>query len=105
MSAETHNCRCGAVVRRSGANRVAVAQPQADARGMYRRFAEATAELDHDYAKVEADLERPVQAPNLWRAAKARHAAMVAAGEAAGPPAPTERATSTAGLTRSPAEE
>lgn len=106
MSAETNDCpRCGTAVRRSGANRVAVAQPSVDTRGMFRRFSEATAELDHGYAKVEADLERPVRAPDLWREAKATHRAMVAAGEASGPPTPTERATNTAGLTRSPAGE
>ncbi len=48
----------------------------------YSRFREASAEIDHAFSRAEA-IERPgsIQSPNLWAAAKARAAAIAAAGE------------------------
>lgn len=75
-------CACGAVVRRSAANRVAVAAPAADTRGMFRRFTEATAEIGHAAERQEQTTGQPAPVPDFWGQAQRRAAAMVAAGEA-----------------------
>lgn len=73
---------CAETAVRVAANRVAVTQPEVDMRGKYRRYTEATAEMDHAATKVEASTGQAVQAPPLWRVAKQRAAAMTARGEA-----------------------
>lgn len=83
MAIESIECPgCAQPVRRTAANRIDVVGPTTDTRGLFRRFRESTAEIDHTFAKAEADLERPIQAPSLWQEAKRRAAAMTAAGEA-----------------------
>lgn len=67
---------------RQAAYRVAVTAPEADTRGMFRRYREATAEIDHAVTKVEQSTGQAVQTPNYWRAAKQRAQSMIAAGEA-----------------------
>lgn len=78
-------CACGAVVRRSAANRVAVAAPAVDTRGMFRRFQTATQEMDYAASKIERETGQRPPAPSLWNAAKERARAMQAAGEASVP--------------------
>ncbi len=68
--------------RSSGVYRVSVAQPEVDTRGMYRRFTEVTAEMDHSATRIEQNTGTSVATPNLWVAAKAKAAAMIAAREA-----------------------
>ena len=75
-------CACGAVVRRSAANRVAVAAPAVDTRGMFRRFQTATQEMDYAASKIERETGQPAPVPDFWGQAQRRAAAMVAAGEA-----------------------
>jgi putative FmdB family regulatory protein len=73
---------CGEpAIRQHGAHRVSHQEPEADTRGMFRRYREATQEMDHAYSKVEASTGQPVQAPDLWGIAKQRAKAMIAAGE------------------------
>jgi hypothetical protein len=73
--------QCGATATRVAANRVSFKAPDIDSRGMFRRFTEATAEIDHAASKVEADTGQPVQTPNLWGAARQRAAAIERVGE------------------------
>ena len=75
-------CACGAAVRRSAANRVAVAAPAVDTRGMFRRFTEATAEIGHAAERHEQATGQPAPVPDFWGQAQRRAAALVAAGEA-----------------------
>lgn len=49
---------------------------------MYRRFSEATAEIDHGASKIEASVGHPIETPNFYRKAQQKAKAMVAAGEA-----------------------
>jgi hypothetical protein len=66
------DCRfCGETAERIAANRVAVTQPEADLRGMYRRFTEASAEMEH----------RGESSSGLWQSAKRRAQAQIRAGE------------------------
>lgn len=62
---------CGAPTRRVYGYSLALTQPEPDTRGMFRRFSEASQELEH----------RGYRGPNLWQRAKRRAEAMVEAGE------------------------
>jgi hypothetical protein len=73
---------CGAEAVRLGAYRVAVTLPEVDMRGKFRRYQEATAEMDYAATKVEQSTGQAVQAPPYWRMAKAQAKAMSARGEA-----------------------
>ena len=59
---------CGMCAERIYSNPATFTYPEADTRGMFRRFQEASA-------------ERPEGGPNLWGAAKQRAAAIERAGE------------------------
>ena len=80
--AYVHCGDCQALAWRVTANRVAVTQPSTDVRGMYRRFTEASLEMDHAAGKVERDTGQPVQGRGLWKRAKERALQMIRAGEA-----------------------
>lgn len=57
LGADFVTCHCGKMARRSQVNRVAVIGQDADVRGMYRRFTEASAEgasPDYEAAKAKA---------------------------------------------------
>jgi hypothetical protein len=58
---------CGRVYQYS----MAITQPEADVRGMFRRFQEASSEMEH----------RGETSPHLWQAAKQRAQAEARAGE------------------------
>lgn len=73
--------RCSLQAWRSRVNRIAIGKPEVDSRGLYRRFTEATAEIDHAATKIEQSTGTEVQTPSLWKRAKAKVAAMDAAGE------------------------
>ena len=72
---------CSGVADRVAANRVAITLPEVDTRGLYRRFAEASAEIDHATTQVEQSTGQAVKTPNLWKHAQRRAQAMTAAGE------------------------
>lgn len=75
-------CRvCGAAAHRAPAHRIAITRPEVDTRGMFRRFVEAGSELEHAAGRVEGQTGQPVETPGLWRQAKARADAIIAAGE------------------------
>jgi len=74
-------CPCGRDARRIPPTRFGITGPTTDLRGMYRRFTEATAEIDHAASKIEASTGQPVQTPDFWGQAKARADAMVSANE------------------------
>lgn len=83
MDCTTIVCRrCDATAERLGAYRVAVTQPEVDVRGKFRRFQEATAELDASARTVESSTGQGVTTPNYWTAARQRLTAMHARGEA-----------------------
>lgn len=60
---------------------VAITQPEVDTRGLFRRFQEASSEMDYAAGRVEAATGQQVESPRLWQHAKARAAAMSRAGE------------------------
>lgn len=60
---------------------VAITRPEADTRGMFRRYQEASAEMNHTAERIEANTGSPVSPPNVWKTARARAQAMTAAGE------------------------
>ena len=71
LSAVTLECPvCAAPATRSAVNRIEVVGPTVDTRGMFRRYQEAAAELP------------AAQTAGLYQAAKAKAAALTAAGEA-----------------------
>lgn len=73
---------CGATSeRRFASTGVGIVGPTTDTRGMYRRFTEAGAEMEHRSERYERDHGTPAPAPSYWQAAKHKAAAMVAAGE------------------------
>ena len=83
MSTEAIPCACGGEAHRTGVNPgIGIVGPTTDTRGMYRRFTEASAELDYSAQRYEQSTGQ--QAPNtgLWSAAKAQATAMTRAGEA-----------------------
>lgn len=83
MGTQAWTCRCGAPVRKAPSRFAQLNPPTGAAlRSQFSLYREATAEIDHAYTRVETDLERPVQSPDLWNIAKSRAQAMVAAGEA-----------------------
>lgn len=83
MDCTTTACHvCDATAERLGAYRVAVTQPEVDVRGKFRRFREATAELDATARTVEQSTGQAVTTPNYWTAARQRLTAMHARGEA-----------------------
>lgn len=74
---------CQSPAHRLAAYRTAIVTTQAvDSRGLFRRFSEASAELDYAATKVEQSTGEPVVTPNYWAAAKQQAQAMVSAGEA-----------------------
>lgn len=73
---------CGQAATRSHVHRFDVRGPTVDTRGMFRRFNEATHELDHAATRIEANTGAPVATPSYYRMARARANAMIAAGEA-----------------------
>lgn len=82
MSVEVVCCTvCDSPAPRSPANRIAITAPTIDSRGMFRRYSEASAEIDYAASKEEARTGQTVQTPDLWSAAKARAAAIERAGE------------------------
>lgn len=72
---------CGEVCGRVYGYSMALTQPETDTRNLFRRFQEASSEIDYRAGQVESRTGQDVQNPNLWRAAKARAAAMTRAGE------------------------
>jgi putative FmdB family regulatory protein len=78
---------CGGPAQRTYNYRVAIGQPATDTRGLFRRFTEASSEIDYAATTAEQNTGQALQTPNIWRHAKAKAAAMVAAGEAP-PPRP-----------------
>lgn len=73
-------------VCQSPANRMSVyvfgiTKPEVDTRGMFRRFQDASAEIDRAATKVEQSTGQAVKTPNFWKQAQARAQAMTAAGE------------------------
>lgn len=72
---------CDSPANRLGAYRVAVTLPEIDMRGKFRRYNEATAEMDYAAQKVEASTGQAVQAPSYWAMAKQRANALLARGE------------------------
>lgn len=87
VGTQTALCRCGTEATKRPA-RFALLNPPTGAglRNSFTLFQEATQELDHHHQHAEADLERPLPTPNLWRRAKRKAQAKHAAGI---PPAPT----------------
>jgi hypothetical protein len=83
MDVATLPCRCGRTAVRQATNRVSTrtATP-VDMRGHYRRFQEASAELDHAATTHEAATGQTVAPPNLWQSAQERAQQMHARGEA-----------------------
>lgn len=73
--------RCGGPADRAPAHRVAITRPEVDTRGMFRRYQEATAEMDHAASSIEQQTGQTVETPRLWSTAKAIASAMNAAGE------------------------
>ncbi len=73
MSVTEIMCSCGLVAIREAANRVAITEPSADTRGMFRRFTEASHELAHTTGS---------ESSNDWQRAKQRAQAITSAGEA-----------------------
>lgn len=82
MSVEALACSCGQQARRMGANRVAVIGPTADTRNMYRRYIEASAEIDYTLTQHERNTGQPSPSLDLWTTAKQAAQGMVATGEA-----------------------
>jgi len=72
---------CGNPADRAPAHRVAIVGPTTDTRGMFRRFQEASADMDHAASRIEANTGQPVATPDWWSAAKQRAAAIERAGE------------------------
>lgn len=73
---------CQSPANRQAANRVAITAPEVDTRGMFRRFQDATHDLDHRASQREAQGET-VTTPNFWKLAKQRAQAIESAGETA----------------------
>ena len=82
MNVDRVHCACGQPAYRVAANRVAIVGPEVDTRNMYRRFTEASQEMDYSATKIESATGQSVATPPLWRMAKRRAQAMIAAGEA-----------------------
>jgi isopenicillin N synthase-like dioxygenase len=75
---------CGSCDRpslRQFSSQIAVVGPTTDTRGMYRRYVEASAEIDHAATKYEHDSGKAATLPNLWTQSKALAGAMTVAGE------------------------
>lgn len=84
-------CRCGLPADRVEVNRgIGIVGPTTDTRGMFRRFQEASAEMDHAATRMEEQTGQPAETPNLWQVAKHRAVAMSTAGEN---PYPTQKST------------
>lgn len=73
---------CESPADRQAANRVAVTLPEIDMRGKFRRYEEATAEMDYAARKVEQSTGQAAQTPSYWAMAKKRANDMIARGEA-----------------------
>ncbi len=56
--------------------------PAVDSRNMFRRYQEASADIDYAATRHEQHTGQSVQDPGLWSAAKQTANAMIAAGEA-----------------------
>ncbi len=72
---------CRTAATRGTVHRFAVTSPEADTRGMFRRYQEATHEIDYHAGQIEASVGHAIPTPNYWAAAKARGKEMVKAGE------------------------
>ena len=73
---------CARMARRSGVNRgIGIVGPTTDTRGLFRRYQEASAEIDFAAQRVEAQTGQPARVPDFWGAAKQRAAAIERAGE------------------------
>lgn len=64
---------CGLATHRIYGYSMAITQPEPDTRGMFRRYQEASSELER----------RSPELPSLWQPSKARAQAIQAAGESA----------------------
>lgn len=73
---------CQSPANRQATNRVAITTPEVDMRGMFRRYTDATQDLDYRASQREAQGE-PVTTPPYWKLAKERARAITAAGETA----------------------
>lgn len=83
---ETLYCQCGRASVRIPSTFALLNPPTgAGLRNSFSLFQEATQEIDHHHTKAEATLEKPLPSPNLWKRAKHKAQAMVAAGEAPSP--------------------
>lgn len=72
---------CGNPAPRVAANRVSFGTPAIDARGMFRRFTEAGAEMGRAAERAEASTGQAAETPPLWAVARQRATAIRAAGE------------------------
>ena len=82
MGTETIDCPvCSKPARRSVLHTFHVVGPTVDTRGMFRRYQEASQEIDHSYSKIEESVGHPVQSPNYYKMGRRKAAALEAAGE------------------------
>lgn len=82
MACEVIACRCGRDARRTGVNPgIGVVGPTTDTRGMFRRYQEASAEMEDRAQRFERETGQAAPDNGLWRAAKQRAAAIERAGE------------------------
>lgn len=80
---DIRRCQCGGVAERQFPNRPPMTvAPYVDTRNWYRRYTEASAEIDHAVTRHERDTGQPAPDLGLWNAARQTANAMVAAGEA-----------------------
>ena len=72
---------CGYPAQRAHVYHTEIVGPTVDTRGMFRRYSEASSEIDYKASVVEYNTGAEVRTPNLWAAAKGRAAAITRAGE------------------------
>lgn len=72
---------CGRKATRQFSSRVAIIGPTTDTRGMFRRYQEASAELDHSATKYESLNDATAPSLGLWQQSREQAKAMTAAGE------------------------
>lgn len=69
-------CECGQTAVRQAVNRIGVAgfastpMGQRDFRHDFRRYKEASAELDYQHKRAEESAQRKLEEPRFWQAAK-----------------------------------
>lgn len=77
------DCRfCGDKAERIAANRVAIGSPYVDTRGLYRRYVEASSEMDFAATRIEQNTGQRVETPNFWKSSSERAKQVIASGEA-----------------------